>query len=364
VYVNASSSAFNQNTSVETNISDNIMVAGTAEAVWVANSASIQISNNLVSQIQDTYAAFAYPAIRLIDCAEPKVFSNAVSAYNTTSSLQTYQSFDVTLSGCRNEQVDHFPAFRVSGDGNQIQKDLYAGGIVSRSFTELMADGNTFANWTKGAFNGTVSAPVVTADAATAPDGSVTAAQIVFGSTVSVANEFDSYVQYPITTTVTSANDYVFSVYLRSASETVITMTILSADATRSIVVVPVDTVWRRVWIRHTGNTAAATLFCRLWNTPNSAAKTIFAWGANCNELGELFPMILTPTHGSAQPTIGVRNNMNFGVRSGYGNSPPGATYSSVGDRIVNTPPVVGQPKAWVCTVAGSPGTWVSEGNL
>ena len=74
--------------------------------------------------------------------------------------------------------------------------------------------------------------------------------------------------------------------------------------------------------------------------------------------------MILTPTHGSAQPTINVRNNMNFGVRSGYGTSPPGATYSSVGDRIVNTPPVVGQPKAWVCTVAGSPGTWVSEGNL
>jgi hypothetical protein len=35
-----------------------------------------------------------------------------------------------------------------------------------------------------------------------------------------------------------------------------------------------------------------------------------------------------------------------------------------VGDRVVRTPPVVGQPKAWVCTVKGSPGTWVSEGNL
>ena len=35
-----------------------------------------------------------------------------------------------------------------------------------------------------------------------------------------------------------------------------------------------------------------------------------------------------------------------------------------VGDRSVNTTPAVGQPKSWVCTVAGSPGTWVSEGNL
>lgn len=35
-----------------------------------------------------------------------------------------------------------------------------------------------------------------------------------------------------------------------------------------------------------------------------------------------------------------------------------------VGDRSVNSAPAVGQPKAWACTVAGTPGTWVSEGNL
>jgi hypothetical protein len=34
------------------------------------------------------------------------------------------------------------------------------------------------------------------------------------------------------------------------------------------------------------------------------------------------------------------------------------------GDRVINSNPTVGQPKAWVCTVAGAPGTWVSEGNL
>jgi hypothetical protein len=34
------------------------------------------------------------------------------------------------------------------------------------------------------------------------------------------------------------------------------------------------------------------------------------------------------------------------------------------GDRVVNGTPAVGSPKAWTCTVGGTPGTWVSEGNL
>ena len=36
----------------------------------------------------------------------------------------------------------------------------------------------------------------------------------------------------------------------------------------------------------------------------------------------------------------------------------------AVGDRSANSTPAVGQPKGWLCTVAGAPGTWVSEGNL
>lgn len=36
----------------------------------------------------------------------------------------------------------------------------------------------------------------------------------------------------------------------------------------------------------------------------------------------------------------------------------------AVGDRVFNSAPAIGQPKSWVCTVAGTPGTWVSEGNL
>jgi hypothetical protein len=36
----------------------------------------------------------------------------------------------------------------------------------------------------------------------------------------------------------------------------------------------------------------------------------------------------------------------------------------AVGDRFLNSNPAVGSAKGWICTVAGTPGTWVSEGNL
>lgn len=34
------------------------------------------------------------------------------------------------------------------------------------------------------------------------------------------------------------------------------------------------------------------------------------------------------------------------------------------GSKCINSSPAVGSPKGWICTVAGTPGTWVSEGNL
>lgn len=43
---------------------------------------------------------------------------------------------------------------------------------------------------------------------------------------------------------------------------------------------------------------------------------------------------------------------------------PPAANGFAVGTITKNIAPAVGSPKGWVCTVAGTPGTWVSEGNL
>jgi hypothetical protein len=50
-----------------------------------------------------------------------------------------------------------------------------------------------------------------------------------------------------------------------------------------------------------------------------------------------------------------------------YRKGPPSAPSDGTwmrGQRILNSAPAVGQPKAWTCTGTGNPGAWVSEGNL
>lgn len=61
-----------------------------------------------------------------------------------------------------------------------------------------------------------------------------------------------------------------------------------------------------------------------------------------------------------------LTNDSGSGVIiSQYANTaPPSGNSWNVGDRVIQSVPVVGQPKGWRCTVAGNPGTWVSEGNL
>lgn len=67
-------------------------------------------------------------------------------------------------------------------------------------------------------------------------------------------------------------------------------------------------------------------------------------------------------------PLAGVSNAWEGSTVNGsfqtYLAAAPTTGVWSVGDRVQRNPPAVGQPKAWSCTVAGVPGTWVSEGNL
>lgn len=63
----------------------------------------------------------------------------------------------------------------------------------------------------------------------------------------------------------------------------------------------------------------------------------------------------------------GIMSNPTTGpmIVSQYSNqAPPFSGSFGKGDRVIQSVPVVGQPKGWRCTVAGNPGTWVSEGNL
>ena len=71
----------------------------------------------------------------------------------------------------------------------------------------------------------------------------------------------------------------------------------------------------------------------------------------------------------SATPTI--NNTANAKIVTSYGTSgrattqgtaPPTAGTWLLGDRVYNTSAGVGQPISWVCTISGSPGTWVVDG--
>jgi len=61
-----------------------------------------------------------------------------------------------------------------------------------------------------------------------------------------------------------------------------------------------------------------------------------------------------------------VSNDAGSGVIvSQYGSTAPiGGNSWNANDRVIQSVSIVGNPKGWRCTVAGNPGTWVSEGNL
>jgi hypothetical protein len=62
-------------------------------------------------------------------------------------------------------------------------------------------------------------------------------------------------------------------------------------------------------------------------------------------------------------PTNIANSSTGGNVQFRYSSIPVSGTWT-VGDRVSQSVPTVGSPKGWVCTVAGVPGTWVSEGNL
>ena len=58
------------------------------------------------------------------------------------------------------------------------------------------------------------------------------------------------------------------------------------------------------------------------------------------------------------------RTGMSAPFQIQWATAAPTTSTWNRGDRVINAAPAVGSPKGWVCTVSGSPGTWVSEGNL
>lgn len=70
------------------------------------------------------------------------------------------------------------------------------------------------------------------------------------------------------------------------------------------------------------------------------------------------FGTLSTPSQNSFR-SVEINNRTSY-----VDTAPPTTGTWKRGDYIRNSEPAVGQPKGWYCTVAGSPGIWVSEGNL
>lgn len=72
-------------------------------------------------------------------------------------------------------------------------------------------------------------------------------------------------------------------------------------------------------------------------------------------------PTFVSSTLGFAVGRVVQRLGANFVWQT---TASPAVGAWAVGDRSANSTPASGQPKGWLCTVTGTPGTWVSEGNL
>lgn len=87
------------------------------------------------------------------------------------------------------------------------------------------------------------------------------------------------------------------------------------------------------------------------WSTPGGSVDTVWLENIDSSLSG------FTPVR-YGQRGAGISG------RIFYGTAVPTTLAYLIGDVVFNTNPVVGQPKGWTCTVSGTPGTWVSQGNL
>lgn len=87
----------------------------------------------------------------------------------------------------------------------------------------------------------------------------------------------------------------------------------------------------------------------------SGGANGRFAFGAQTPDA------LATLLLGGTQP---LRLGSTSGPIVAYGTAAPVTGTWTQGSRVINSAATVGQPKGWICTVAGTPGTWVSEGIL
>lgn len=154
----------------------------------------------------------------------------------------------------------------------------------------------THAPWTTN-FS-VVAAPTLTANATAAPDGTISAAQVVYPSTG--AAQYSGVIQIT-SMPKTKSQTVTASVFLKATAPVTITLIIEdSIGGSATTLDVSVTTSWQRFSITWTlgAGVNEGTIDFQIRNSASQATKTIFAWGAQL-EYGDV-PSDYTKTSASA----------------------------------------------------------------
>ena len=94
------------------------------------------------------------------------------------------------------------------------------------------------------------------------------------------------------------------------------------------------------------------------------ATSTTADWYYPTNNITETFINNVSADFSALSTMTFLSTNLSSGNKQTMVTAVPATATWTRGDVAINRLPAVGSPKAWRCTVAGTPGTWVSEGNL
>lgn len=170
--------------------------------------------------------------------------------------------------------------------------------------------------------------------------------------------------------TTPSSNQVVaFSVWLKSLTvggEDMVFQMGRAASLTNVATINIPDDKFIRVTVLQKADTAAYTDYT-VGIVAANASSGYHAYGAQVVFVGTMTGGILPALYsGGYVPTAAETTKdvaPNYPVDRKHKAVPANGT-GYVGARVGNVKPTVGQPKGWQCTVTGSPGTWVSEGDL